>query len=234
MSADPPLRVGGLCPLTTIDFPGELAAVVFCQGCPWRCGYCHNPHLWPGTATALMPWDQVLTFLERRQGLLDAVVFSGGEPTHQRALPAALAEVRALGFRIGLHTAGIYPRRLAALFPLLDWVGLDIKALPEDYPALTGIPGSGERAWESLRLLLAAGVPLEVRATLAPDWRLARSLETLMRRLAGQGVRRFALQTCRGSDHSVPPRTLGPFPSPPPSENYLILGETLFQDFVLR
>ncbi|MBI3069525.1 MAG: 4Fe-4S cluster-binding domain-containing protein, partial [Betaproteobacteria bacterium] len=74
------LRVGGLVPLTTTDYPGRLAAVVFCQGCPWRCGYCHNPHLLPARRTAPIAWHAVRDFLERRRGLLDAVVFSGGEP----------------------------------------------------------------------------------------------------------------------------------------------------------
>ena len=194
--------------------------------------------VWPATAPDLLPWEQVLAFLECRQGLLDGVVFSGGEPCQQPSLPAAMAEVKAMGFRIGLHTAGIYPRRLGALIPLLDWVGLDIKALPEDYPALTGIPGSGEPAWESLERLLAAGVPLEVRTTLAPDWRLARSLEALMHRLAELGVRRFALQACRAPVPHSPPRAGTFFLRPPPPENYVIrcetLGETLFRDFVLR
>ena len=167
------LRVGGLTPLTSIDYPGELAAVVFCQGCPWRCGYCHNPDLLAPRGRHLLPWPLIMDFLRHRQGLLDAVVFSGGEPTLQRALGEAMDEVRALGFRIGLHTAGIYPRRLTALLPRLDWVGLDIKAMPEDYLALTGAPDSGERAWQSLGLLLANGIPMEVRTTLALPGELA-------------------------------------------------------------
>ena len=71
------IRVGGLTPLSSTDYPGYLAAVVFCQGCPWRCGYCHNPHLVPGTKEAAVAWDEVMAFLHKRQGLLDAVVFSG-------------------------------------------------------------------------------------------------------------------------------------------------------------
>ncbi len=122
-----PMRIGGITPLTTIDFPGRLAAVVYCQGCPWRCSYCHNPELLDATAPAAVPWPQVLAFLQSRRGLLDGVVFSGGEPTLQAALPAALAEVRAMGFATGLHTGGMYPERLAAVLPLLDWVGLDVK-----------------------------------------------------------------------------------------------------------
>ncbi|RYF75627.1 MAG: anaerobic ribonucleoside-triphosphate reductase activating protein, partial [Comamonadaceae bacterium] len=154
------LRVGGFTPLTTIDFPGRLAAVVFCQGCPWRCGYCQNTGLLDANAPAALPWADVRERLGQRRGLLDGVVFSGGEPTLQAALPDALAQVRALGFATGLHTAGMYPQRLQALLPLLDWVGLDIKAPEAGYDALTRTPGSGLRAWESLRVLRAGGVAL--------------------------------------------------------------------------
>lgn len=191
------LRVGGLTPLTSVDFPGELAAVIYCRGCPWRCAYCHNGHLLGhADASRTMAWSSVMTFLRARRGLLDAVVFSGGEPTAQAALPAAVAEVRALGFKVGLHTGGPYPQRLQALLPVLDWVGLDIKALPEDYPKVTGVPGSGERAWRSLHMLLASGIALEVRTTPLPGLDDEAYLERLMRRLADAGVRRYALQQC--------------------------------------
>jgi len=234
------LRIGGISPLTSLDYPGELAAVIFCQGCPWRCSYCHNPHLLAPTSPSHIPWSRVDAFLESRQGLLDAVVFSGGEPTMQAALPAAMNRVRALGFKIGLHTAGIYPRRLSSLLPWLDWVGLDIKALPEDYAPLTATPGSGPRAWESLDLLLLAGIPLEVRTTLPPDWRLAQRLEALMHRLATAGVKSFALQTCRSlMDVDAPGESGGgggggTFPAPPAPTAFADLGESLFQRFVLR
>ncbi len=228
------LRVGGLTPLTSIDYPGELAAVIFCQGCPWRCSYCHNPQLLPPNGTTSIPWSQIEVFLARRQGLLDAVVFSGGEPTLQDALPLALTRVRARGFKVGLHTAGIYPERLGGLEQLLDWVGLDIKALPEDYATITGASGSGERAWESLRLLIATGIPLEVRTTMPHDWWLAQRMEKLMRRLAGEGVEGYAIQTCRVTDRRNQDWQATPFPTPPALETFSKLGETLFRRFVLR
>ncbi len=163
------LRIGGLARLSTSDWPGELVAAIFCQGCPWDCPYCHNPHLLPATGEPAMDWAEVLAFLERRRGLLDGVVFSGGEPTLQPALPAAIQAVRAMGFRIGLHTAGAFPDRLAGLLPLVDWVGLDVKAPFDDYERITGVPGSGEQALASLQHLLESGVAYEVRTTAHPD-----------------------------------------------------------------
>ncbi len=92
------LRVGGFTPMTTIDYPGELAAVIFTQGCNLRFQYCQNTHLLASQSDQLLPWHKIQTFLKNRQGLLDAVVFSGGEPTLQSALPAAIKTVKKMGF----------------------------------------------------------------------------------------------------------------------------------------
>ena len=153
---------------TTVDYPGRLSAVIFCQGCPWRCRYCHNHHLQPFHPGALS-WAKVDEFLQQRRGLLDAVVFSGGEPTAQPTLLRAILRVRELGYRAALHTAGIYPRRLARVLPSLDWVGFDFKApLDARYDAITGRPGTAARVTESLRFLLESGVEYELRTTVHP------------------------------------------------------------------
>lgn len=192
-----PLRVGGLTPLSASDWPGQLAAVVFCQGCPWRCGYCQNPHLLPARAATELAWRDVLAFLRRRIGLLDAVVFSGGEPLAQRALGAAARAVRRLGFKVGLHTAGAYPERFADVLPLLDWVGFDVKAPFPDYVRVTGVPGSGEKALASARLLLESGTAHEFRTTVHPRLLGHASLERLAEQLVELGVHRYAVQEFR-------------------------------------
>ena len=196
-TASSALRVGGLTPLTSIDFPGRLAAVVYAQGCPWRCGYCHNPELLNASAAGAVTWAQVQAFLHQRRGLLDGVVFSGGEPALQAALSAALADVRALGFQTALHTGGMYPERLRTALPLLDWVGLDIKGPPHRYDAITRTPGSGLKAFESLRHLLASGVAYECRTTWHAGLFGVEELFTLAENLAEQGVTHWALQECR-------------------------------------
>jgi pyruvate formate lyase activating enzyme len=110
----------------------------------------------------------VLSFLESRRGLLDGVVFSGGEPVLQARLPRAMQTVRDIGFRIGLHTGGAYPERLAAVLPWVDWVGFDVKASFDEYARITGVPDSGAKAKASLLRLLASGVAYEVRTTVHP------------------------------------------------------------------
>ena len=190
------LAVGGLTGFSTCDWPGVLAATVFCQGCPWDCGYCHNPHLRPAGDGGI-PWSEVVAFLHRRTAILDAIVFSGGEPTLQAALPAAMREVRAMGFRVGLHTAGPYPTRLSAALPFTDWVGFDAKAPFDRYDAITGVPGSGARAHDSLRRVLDAGIACEVRTTVHPDQLSPADIDDLAAELTALGVRDYAVQTFR-------------------------------------
>jgi pyruvate formate lyase activating enzyme len=195
--------VGGIAPFSTSDFPGRLAAVLFLQGCPWRCGYCHNPHLVPARRDPAVnsrehAWPEVLAFLRSRRGLLDAVVFSGGEPTAQPGLAGAIREVRALGFGIGLHTGGAYPRRLASVLPLVDWVGFDAKAPMARYGDVTGVEGSGAAARESLDLLRASGVAFEVRTTVHPALLDDDALVRMADELAELGVERWVLQPFRG------------------------------------
>jgi pyruvate formate lyase activating enzyme len=190
------LIVGGLTRLTSIDYPGKLAAVVFCQGCPWRCGYCQNGDLIPRRATASVDWNDILGFLQRRRGLLDGVVFSGGEPTLQAGLAKAVDQVRSLGFQIGLHTAGTYPERLTRLLPRLDWVALDIKAPRDLYDRITGVPGSGSRAWRSAALVINSGVDYEIRTTVHPRLLSQSSLRKLAGELHQIGARHYRLQPC--------------------------------------
>lgn len=193
------LRVGGLQRFSSIDFPGHLCAVVFCQGCPWRCGYCHNPELLDANAPPGIGWDAVLAFLAQRQGLLDGVVFSGGEPTLQAGLADAIGQVRALGFAVALHTGGMYPQRLAAVLPQVDWVGLDIKAPWHRMDALTGTRGSAGRVLDALQLVVASGVAFECRTTWDASLFPLAELHALSEELAGLGVRSWALQQCRGA-----------------------------------
>lgn len=191
------LQVAGTIQMSTVDWPGRLTATVFCQGCPWDCGYCHNPELIAPRTPGRIAWPDVLSFLRRRRGLLDGVVFSGGEATRQPALAPAMAQVRELGFGVGLHTAGPYPKRLAAVLPQTDWVGLDIKALPADYESVVRRPGAGTLAWRSLDLVVASGVAHEVRTTIAPGSPAARDAVEIARRVARAGVASFALQVVR-------------------------------------
>lgn len=229
----PELPVSGLTRLSTVDYPGQLAAVVFCQGCPWRCRYCHNPELQPARVASMLAWRDVTAFLERRRGCLDAVIFSGGEPTLHTGLLGAVQEVRAMGFKVGLHSAGIYPSRLARLLPWIDWVGFDVKAPFDEYARITGVKRSGEKALHAARMVLDSGVGYEFRTTFHPALLSARDIEKIAQELIALGARRYALQTFRaiGCAEIDLIRSAAQMPALPP------LAETLtrkFEHFELR
>ena len=191
------LRIGGLTRMSSCDWPGELVATVFCQGCSWRCPYCHNPGLQPASVLSAIPWQEVLAFLKTRVGLLDGVVFSGGEPLLQKSLGGAVREARQLGFRIGLHTGGAVSSRFAELLPHLDWVGFDVKAPFDDYVRITGSPGSGADARESLKWLIAGDTACEIRTTVHPRLLDGAALSRMAEELAGMGVGHWVLQEFR-------------------------------------
>lgn len=192
----PPLLIGGLEKLSLVDWPGQLCAVVFLQGCAWSCRYCHNPQLIPFATPPTHAWEDVLVWLRRRQGLLDGVVFSGGEPTWQPALGDALRAARALGFKTGLHTGGPSPERLAPLLPLLDWIGFDFKAPFDDYAKITG-RAHGAQAGASLRLIREARVPCEVRTTWHPDLLSEADLAAMADTLCADGHTEWIIQRFR-------------------------------------
>ncbi len=198
------LRVGGLQRWSTCDWPGELAATIFCQGCSWACPYCHNPHLRPSTNEGTIPWPEVRTFLESRRGLLDGVVFSGGEPLLQAALLDAVEVVRALGFRVGLHTGGSAPDRFARVLPLADWVGFDIKAPFAEYDRITQVTGSAVAAMKSLHLLLRSGVAYQLRTTVHPRLLDDAAITRLNTDLASLGVGQTLLQRFRAQGCADP------------------------------
>jgi len=192
----PALRIGGLERLSVVDWPGELVAVVFCQGCAWNCRYCHNPHLIPFAHRGEYEWEKVRDWLRGRRGLLDGVVFSGGEATFQTGLLSALREVRGLGFRTGLHTGGPVPERFAPLLEWLDWVGFDFKAPFDRYAKVTRSE-QGHRAEASFRHLLASGVSHEIRTTWHPALLSAADLHSMAQTLEEAGCRQWVIQRFR-------------------------------------
>jgi pyruvate formate lyase activating enzyme len=195
-----PVPVAGMAKLTTIDYPHHLSAVFFLQGCPWRCAYCHNRDLQslksdkPGVS-----WRNAIEFLASRQGLLDAVVFSGGEPTIHPGLATAMREVRALGFKIGLHTNGMFPDRMKALLSegLIDWAGVDVKATRWLYAPVTGVTASAGAVYQTLRLLSQSDIPFEARTTVYRPLLGDNEIVELARELSEVGVGRLRLQSWR-------------------------------------
>jgi len=151
-------------------------------------------------AGQIVPLEKILHFLDSRKNHLDAIVFSGGEPTIHEHLPVWMRAVKELGFEIGLHTGGMVPERLKEVLPLCSWVGLDIKAPFRLYEKVTQVAGSGDAARRSAALLLASGVEYEFRTTFHPAVLSEIDILEMARELAQMGCKRYALQMFH-SDH---------------------------------
>jgi pyruvate formate lyase activating enzyme len=149
-----------------------VAAVVFTQGCNYRCPFCHNSGLLATEVEAgrLLAPEAILAKLRARRGKLDAVVVTGGEPTLQADLAQFLEDVRTLGFLVKLDTNGSRPDVLAALFEarLLDYVAMDVKATWSRYKELAGVDVCVEDLQRSLKMIAGSGVPHEFRTTIVP------------------------------------------------------------------
>ncbi len=162
------MRIGGWVKFSLIDYPGEMAAVIFTQGCNYRCAYCHNADLvLPEQYTQCIPEAEVLGFLKERQGKLNALVVSGGEPTLQPGLLPFLQKVKALGYFVKLDTNGSRPKVLKALLAaeLVDYIAMDIKAPVSKYDFVTGISTNVVAVKESIDLISRSEKPHVFRTT---------------------------------------------------------------------
>jgi len=203
-----------------IDYAGHIATVFFTGACNFRCPMCHNADLVlrPGTLPTISE-DDVWAFLEKRVGKVTGVVVTGGEPTLQPDLPDFLRRVRDIGYATKLDTNGYRPDVLASLLDadLLDYIAMDVKAPPEKYAQLSGVPGVDvARIEHSLILLQESRLPHELRTTVVPGLLTADDVEALARWVAsavGQPAATFYLQQFRGLN-TLDPALESVFPYP--------------------
>jgi pyruvate formate lyase activating enzyme len=177
------MNVGGYQACSLCDFPAKVAAVVFLQGCNFRCPYCHNQGLLAMAVPAdrLIPASSILEKLQLRRGVLDGVVISGGEPTLHTDLPEFISEIRGMGFAVKLDTNGSRPSVVEDLLDagLLDYVAMDVKAPWPKYKILAGKDVPVDRLQASVRLLAASGVEHEFRTTFVPHLLTQKDLEEI-------------------------------------------------------
>jgi pyruvate formate lyase activating enzyme len=163
------MRIGGFQKFSLSDFPGHPAAIVFTQGCNFRCPFCHNGDLIPETPNdgLLIPEDFVLSYLRSRAGKLDGLVVTGGEPTLQPDLASFLSKVRKIGYRIKVDTNGSRPDVLELLISggLVDFIAMDVKAPARSYDRLTGVNAPISEITRSIGLLSCCGIEHEFRTT---------------------------------------------------------------------
>ena len=198
------MKIHGLQKMTLLDYPGRVACTVFLGGCDLRCPFCHNYDLATGAAPAVMDDSQLLSFLEKRRGLLDGVAVTGGEPCMRPDLPELLRRIRALGYAVKLDTNGTHPDRLRALIgeELVDYVAMDIKNSPAKYALTAGLKALDlGPIRESAAELMRGSVDYEFRTTVVNELHAAGDFEAIGSWI--DGARRYALQ-CFTDRDSVP------------------------------
>ena len=195
------MQIAGLQKLTLLDYPGKVACTVFTNGCNYRCPFCHNASLvLLGQAPHLIPEDEVLSFLTKRQGVLDGVCVTGGEPLLQKDLEGFLQGVKHLGYHIKLDTNGSLPQELQRLMDegLIDYVAMDIKNCLPKYAQTAGIPHCDTDAViQSTELLMQNNIPFEFRTTVVEEYHTSQDMHTIGRWL--QGSPKYYLQVFEAS-----------------------------------
>ena len=201
------MLIHGLQKLTLLDFPTKVAATVFFGGCNLRCPFCHNASLVTHIENSGAQTDeQVLSFLQKRKGLLDGVCVTGGEPLLQPDLPDFLRRIKEMGFAVKLDTNGANPAALKALVGegLVDYVAMDIKNAPDRYAETVGIPTFDVTPIaESVAFLLSGAVDYEFRTTVVKEFHRVEDIEAAARFIGG--AKRYFLQNFEDSGDLICP-----------------------------
>ena len=173
--------IGGLEKLTLLDYPDHLAAIIFTQGCNFRCHFCYNPLLvWPRKGTdgknkkekgfSTLSLKNLFLFLKERFGRLEGVVITGGEPTLHPDLPSFIKKIKDIGYLVKLDTNGTNPEMLARLIKdkLIDYIAMDLKAPLVKYADVVGVAASCDNLQKSVKIIMSSGLPYEFRTTVVP------------------------------------------------------------------
>ena len=189
------MKIGGLHKVSLIDYPGKISAIIFTQGCNFRCAYCHNPELVdPKLFEPPMPHEEIFGFLDKRRGKLDAVVITGGEPTLQPNLIPFLKRLKEMGYLVKIDTNGALPEVLenVIIHRHADYIAMDIKAPLEKYSRVTRTEVDVERIKRSIDLVMTSGIPCEFRTTVVTSLLDQSDIRKIGRLI--KGTRRFVLQ----------------------------------------
>jgi pyruvate formate lyase activating enzyme len=162
------MKIGGLQKVSLIEYPGKISAIIFTQGCNFRCPYCHNPELVdPDLYGECQSKESLFSFLEKRKGKLDAVSITGGEPTIQQDLIALIEHVKKLGFLVKIDTNGSNPEVMKLIIgrKLIDYIAMDVKGPLGKYKVLTRSQIDEDLIQQSIAMIMASGIPYEFRTT---------------------------------------------------------------------
>jgi len=189
--------LGGLQKLTLLDFPGTVACTVFTVGCNLRCPFCHNPALvFNPPEDMRISEEEFFAFLKKRQGILDGVAITGGEPLLHADIGEFIAKIKAMGYKVKLDTNGTYPDRLEKILAEgnVDYVAMDLKNTFEKYAKTVGIDGFDvSLIRRSIELIQKSGVAYEFRTTVVSPLHEAGDFETIAKQV--EGTEKYFLQS---------------------------------------
>lgn len=189
------MRISGFQKMTLLDFPGKVAATVFTYGCNLRCPFCHNASLVVGKNDVSYNEDEILSYLSKRQGLLDGVCITGGEPLLQPDISDFIKKIKALGYAVKLDTNGCYPEKLKELVSgrLVDYVAMDIKNCFAKYSETVGIKNFDvSPIKESVAFLISSGIDFEFRTTVVKELHTVENIKALAADI--KGAKKYFLQ----------------------------------------
>lgn len=188
------MNFAGFQKLTLLDFPGKVACILFTRGCNFRCPFCHNASLVTHFDDTVITEDEVISFLKKRQGILEGVVISGGEPMLNADLPDFIRKVKALGYAVKIDTNGTNPAMLKSCLEegIVDYVAMDIKNSPQKYDLTAGVDGFYEKVKESMQYLLDSSWDYEFRTTVTKELHTSEDMEEIGQMI--KGTKKYFLQ----------------------------------------
>ncbi len=204
------MKISGLQKLTLLDYPGKMACTVFTYGCNFRCGFCHNALLVTEENSNSISEDEFFAFLSKRQGILEGVCISGGEPTLQPDLKEFIFKIRELGYEVKLDTNGTKPELLKKLIDekLVDYVAMDIKNSLEKYSLTCGCDVNLDAIKESVSIIIGSGIDHEFRTTTVREYHSAEDFESIAHWIKGDS--KYFLQHFEDSGNLIG-ENLSPF-----------------------
>lgn len=193
------MKISGLEKLTLTDFPGNLAAIVFTQGCNYRCSFCQNSTLLDND-DGLLDENYIMEYLEKRKNVLEGLVITGGEPTLQKDLKEFIKKVRKLGLKIKLDTNGSNYLVLEDLLKenLLDYVAMDIKTTFDKYEDIVGLKVNTTNIKKSIKLLKESNIDYEFRTTIVKEFHDLDTIKEIIKIVDGS---KYFLQNYQDSEN---------------------------------
>lgn len=195
------MQISGFEKLTLTDFPGQVACVLFTQGCNLRCPFCQNSDLLLPNKATIITEEEIWQYLEKRKHILDGVVISGGEPLLQKELPDFLQKIKALGLKVKLDTNGTNPALLQKLLAdhLIDYVAMDIKHDLLQYGTITGVAKlQTDLIQASIDLLKQSAIDYEFRTTLVKEYHDIEAIQNICALIGTDS--KYYLQNYQDSD----------------------------------